>query len=353
VTSVRPRKIHWEVKGVLIICVKKTQNVCAFKKPAFIFAYKQRKMNTTAVLIARFQTPYLHTGHRSLLDAIVAKHHKVVVVLGVSPVKGSKRNPYDFYTRERMLKKTYPQLFVLPLADHASDAAWSASLDELLNSSFPSETFTLYGGRDSFIPYYSGTLPVQELPAQGEASATGIRSQCADQVLDSDDFRLGINYAYQNSYAKVYTTVDVALFKDERRYLLLGRKKGREGWRLPGGFSDVSDADFESAARRELREECGAIEVGALHYTGSAKIDDWRYRREEDKIITLLFAADWMYGEPRAADDLCEVKWWPVAQLEANPELVTPEHQPLIKLLFEKGKAKRYQPAKTSDHENN
>jgi bifunctional NMN adenylyltransferase/nudix hydrolase len=223
-----------------------------------------------------------------------------------------------------MLKKAYAHLFVLPLADHPSDQLWSTRLDQLLASTFPVEAFTLYGGRDSFIPYYSGHLPVQELPAQGEESATTLRAQWADQVLDSQDFRLGINYCCQNTYAQVYTTVDVALFKDDRRYILLGRKMGEEKWRLPGGFADVADADFETAARRELTEECGPIETTAMQYIGSSRIDDWRYRHEENKITTLLFATDLVYGLPRATDDLAEVQWWPVSELKETADRITP-----------------------------
>jgi bifunctional NMN adenylyltransferase/nudix hydrolase len=292
-------------------------------------------MNVTAVIIARFQTPYLHEGHRYLLDGIKARHHKVIVVLGVSPVKGSKRNPFDFYTREKLLKTTYPEFVILPLADHPFDEVWSANLDELLLNTFPNEEFILYGSRDSFIPYYSGYLHAQELPERGDHSATVIRNEYADKVMESKDFRLGINYAYHNMYSKVYPTIDVAVFKENRSYVLLGRKKNRKEWRLPGGFVDVNDKDYESAALRELHEECGDIETGPMCYVGSAKIDDWRYRNEEDKIMTLLFAADLVYGHVTANDDLQEVKWFEVKKLGemvAN-NMIAREHQGLIELL--------------------
>jgi bifunctional NMN adenylyltransferase/nudix hydrolase len=295
-------------------------------------------MNTTGVIIGRFQTPYLHDGHRYLLDQLKAKHHKIVLILGVSPVKGSKRNPFDFYTREKLLKKAYPDFIILPLADHPLDSVWSANLDDLLVTSFPNEHFILYGSRDSFIPFYSGRLHTEELPVQGEYSATMLRKEYADKVMDSDDFRLGINYAYHNSYSKVFPTVDIAVFRESKTYLLLGRKKNRKEWRLPGGFVDVNDMDFEAAARRELTEECGNIEVAAMNYVGSARIDDWRYSNEEDKITTMLFATDLVYGEPVAGDDLREVRWFGVSDLEkllANG-MVAKEHLVLLKLLQKK-----------------
>ena len=292
----------------------------------------------TAVIIARFQTPFLHAGHRYLIDQVKAMHSKVVIVLGVSPVKGSRRNPYDFYTRERMLKKAYPELFVLPLADHASDAAWSVNLDALLQSCFPDESFLLYGSRDSFVPAYSGKLPVKELAEKSDASATALRFEHADNVLDSDDFRLGINYAHHHLRSVVYPTVDIAVFKEGRTQLLLGRKAGRQEWRLPGGFADVSDNDFEAAARRELGEECGGIETGPLQYIGSTRIDDWRYRHEEDKIMTLLFATDLLYGHPEASDDLEQVAWFTVSDLPQmiKERTVAKEHTVLLELLLEK-----------------
>ncbi len=320
-----------------LFCVNSTQNLDAGKS-WLTFAYKLRKMKTTAVIIARFQTPYLHPGHHQLIESIAARHRKTVVALGMNPVKGSRRNPYDFYTRERMLKAAYPSLFVLPLADHPSDEVWSGNLDALLQSSFPAESFVLYGSRDSFIPAYSGALPVEELPGREGHSATALRTEYADAVLDSQDFRMGINYAYHNTYATVHTTVDIALFKEERSCLLLGKKKGRDGWRLPGGFADVTDAGFEAAAHRELTEECGPLEVGAMQYVGSMQVDDWRYRREVNKVMTLLFATDLLYGSPKAADDLEKVEWFAVSGLEAmiaDGQIVS-EHQPLVKMLMQK-----------------
>ncbi|MCK7556743.1 NUDIX domain-containing protein [Chitinophaga sedimenti] len=285
-------------------------------------------MKTTGVIIARFQTPYLHEGHRYLINEIRAKHNKVVVLLGVTPVKGSRRNPFDFYTREKLLKQFCPELVVLPLSDHPSDAVWSQQLDSLLDSVFPQENFVLYGSRSSFAPYYSGRLPVELLPEQGDHSATAIRDGYADKVLESQDFRMGINYAYQNVYAKVYPTVDIALLHNNK--VLLGKKHNASVWRFPGGFTDPTDESYEAAAARELREECGELETTPMQYIGSVRVDDWRYRSEVDKIITSFYKTNYTGGEPKASDDLAEVAWF---DLTALPQ-ITPEHEPLVKLLL-------------------
>ncbi|MBO9633127.1 MAG: NUDIX domain-containing protein [Chitinophagaceae bacterium] len=293
-------------------------------------------MKTTGVIVARFQTPYLHEGHKYLIDEIKAKHNKVVVVLGVSSVKGSRRNPFDFYTREKLLKQYSAELIVLPLSDHHSDHTWSQLLDKLLLSTFPMELFMLYGSRDSFIPYYSGALPVQALPELGDHSASSIRDENGDKVLNSVDFRLGINYAYHSTYPKVHATVDIAVINPTTKEVLLGKKPGAAEWRFPGGFSDPEDDSFETAARRELSEECGDIEVEGMKYIGSAKINDWRYKNETDKIISLFFKTKFVFGNPRASDDLAALSWFPLSELQNMKEQskITPEHHVLVDMLL-------------------
>jgi bifunctional NMN adenylyltransferase/nudix hydrolase len=295
-------------------------------------------MNAIGVIIARFQSPYLHEGHRQLIDSVKARHNKIVLVLGISPVLGSRKNPLDFYTREKMIKKVYPDMVVLPLSDHPLDSKWSQNLDALLINTFPGAQFKLYGSRDSFIPSYSGKLEVIELPETNSQSATIIREQISDKVLDSEEFRVGVIYAYSNTYLKVYPTVDIAVFRNNKAEILLGKKEIDNKWRLPGGFSDPTDESYEGAARRELIEECGAIEVTEMQYEKSFRVNDWRYRSETDKIITSLFSTDFISGEPAGSDDIAEVRWFAMQELPVmiqNLEIAQ-EHHPQLRLLISK-----------------
>lgn len=290
-------------------------------------------MKTAGVIIARFQTPYLHQGHSALIDFVNARHERTIVVLGVSPVKPGKRNPFDFATRKKMLEVRYPSLVILPLRDNASDAEWSRQLDALLLQQDAATAYVLYGSRNSFASVYSGRFEQAFFPEVNGICGTQVRELHANEVLASEDFRKGINYACQHRYPTVYTTVDIALFNQDSTHILLGKKPGAAGWRLPGGFADPTDNNFEAAAKRELTEECGSLKVTPMRYLASAKINDWRYRGEEDQLITLLFGCNLAEGEPQAGDDLETVAWFAVADLpgmlaanaidEAHVQLVT------------------------------
>lgn len=299
-------------------------------------------MNTIGVIIARFQSPYLHEGHKDLINSVSNKHDKVIIVLGISPVRGSRKNPLDFHTREKMIKKGYSDVVVLPLPDHPMDTRWSQNLDNLLSDSFPGHPFKLYGSRDSFIPNYSGKFDVIELPETGPHSARLIREQISNKVMDSEEFRTGIIYAYSNMYSKVYPTVDIAVFRNNKSEILLGKKQIDNKWRLLGGFSDPSDESYEDAARRELVEECGPIEIKDMMYEKSFRVNDWRYRSESDKIITCLFSMDYMSGDPKGSDDIGEVRWFQLSDVHSMIEetLTADEHTPQLMLLISRYSSK-------------
>lgn len=58
----------------------------------------------------------------------------------------------------------------------------------------------------------------------------------------------------------------------------------------------------------------------------------WKFRVEADNIRTTFFLGTFMYGSPKAGDDIHEVKWFNVDTL--TPEMLVPEHRQLRKALF-------------------
>lgn len=295
-------------------------------------------MKTIGVIIARFQSPYLHEGHKALVDSVQRNHNKTVIVLGISPVLGSRKNPLDFHTREKMIKKEYPEVLVLPLPDHPLDVTWSQNLDHLLSNSFPGSKFRLYGSRDSFIKYYFGQCEVVELGEASSHNATLIREQISDKILNCEEFRTGVIYAYSNTYLKVHPTVDIAVFKNQKTEILLGKKTIDNKWRLLGGFSDPTDNSYEDTAARELAEECGPITTTEMKYEKSFRVNDWRYKSEPDKIITALFSTDFIDGDPSGSDDIAEVKWFKLQDISTmiDQQLTAEEHTPQLTELIHK-----------------
>ena len=283
------------------------------------------------VIVGRFQCHELTEAHVDLIQTVCDAHDKVIVVLGLSPLMVTTRNPLDFESRKDLILSSFPNVTVAYVKDMASDAVWSAKLDEVVNDlTSPTQSVVLYGGRDSFIPHYQGRHKTRTLESKVYVSATEVRKKLRRSVQNSADFRHGVVWASMNRFPTVYTTVDVAVFDESRSKILLGRKKHEDRYRLIGGFSDVSDASFEATARREVQEEAG-IEVTDPKYVGSRTIDDWRYRGESDCIRTLLYECKIMFGRPTPGDDIHELRWFNVDQLK--PTDVVEAHLPLMTML--------------------
>ncbi len=146
------------------------------------------------VLIGRFQVPELHAAHKELIDKVGSWHKKVLVVLGCTPSLGTRRNPLDFQARKLMINHHYPDLPVIPLMDHPDDGEWSRELDRRIREVYPVGSVTLYGGRDSFIPYYHGQFPCQEIEPSAYMSASGTveRKNASLEIRGSQDWRAGV-----------------------------------------------------------------------------------------------------------------------------------------------------------------
>lgn len=264
----------------------------------------QAPIADVGVIVARFQTPQLTSAHKRILLTAIANHQKVLVVLGVAPILNSKRDPLDFATRLKMLQSFSNRLMVLPLKDHVSDECWSDNLDSLIRAIFPIESVLLYGGEDSFMKSYSGKFKTFQMPKFDSRHATEERETAAHTVLDSYDFRAGVIYGQANQYIKTVPCVDVIPTKGDE--ILVARKEGKTKWQFVGGH--VERETLEATVVKEVQEEAG-FDIGDLVYLGSMVVNDWRYRREDSKIVTALFTGKYVMGPTRAGDDVVEVKW--------------------------------------------
>jgi len=289
------------------------------------------------VIVGRFQVNALHQGHIDLINSVVDVSERVIVFLGVSPLKGTRGNPLDFRARKEMIQEAYPDLDALSIKDCSSDEVWSANLDEEIKALIgPSSTVALYGSRDAFIEHYVGNYPTVELRQEVYISGSEIRKQISHTTTPTRDFRAGAIWNSQNLYSNPILTVDIAIFDSpDRKSLLLGRKKGESLFRFIGGHVDNSET-LEQAAVREVREETG-IDVGgtsALNYLGSHVIEDWRYRGEKNNILTAFFSCTRVFGRPSPNDDIEQLRWF-YYDKSLIGNIVT-EHKELFKVLPER-----------------
>lgn len=300
----------------------------------------KEKLTEVGVVVGRFQVPELHKGHKSVIDFVLSRHKQVSIILGVPKTRSTPKNPMDFHTRYMMIKDAYKSstnLTISAIMDIRDDVEWSRKLDEKLEEMYHGKSITLYGSRDSFIRHYSGKHKTQELESDILISGSMIREEIKDQVISTPEFRAGVVYAANDRFFNAIPTVDVALvdIKKESKRILLGRKKDEKNFRLIGGFVDAKDSSYEDAATRELREEAGVnVEIGDMRYVMSWKIDDWRYKDQQAKIITNLYVTELRWGSPRPGDDIYELQWFDMATLKKSD--VMEEHHILVRKVLER-----------------
>jgi bifunctional NMN adenylyltransferase/nudix hydrolase len=285
------------------------------------------------IVIGRFQVPSLHEAHKQVIQQVLDNHPRVLIFLGLSPCKCTYNNPLDFQTRKAMIEQTFPTVEVHYIEDMPGDEIWSKELDKQIGRALgPGQKCVLYGSRDSFVPLYNGKFPTVSLAADRIVSGKEIRKNVGIKSKNDPKFREGVIWGVENTWPRTLPTVDIAIVDRQNQKVLLARKTNETKLRFVGGFAEPDSATYEADASREVLEETG-LEVSAMKYLGSAKIKDWRYGQERDKIKTLFFVADYLFGAAKANDDIAEVQW--VSFTALNVDIIKPEHVPLMEMLLE------------------
>jgi 8-oxo-dGTP diphosphatase len=112
-----------------------------------------------------------------------------------------------------------------------------------------------------------------------------------------------------------------AVVVDDRGRVLLVRRAGepfRGYWDLPGGFLEEGEQPL-GGIRRELREETG-LEVEPEEFVG-VWMDRYGDAEDAHATLNLYWTARVLRGEPRAADDVTELRWFGPEELPPADEL--------------------------------
>jgi len=293
-----------------------------------------KQLADVAVIIGRYQTFQLHSEQIRMIDEVIKRHPRTIIILGNSLMRGTIANPLDFRARKTMIQEKFPKIDIFYINDIPKDnSLWSNNLDKMIKDNIDlNQVVALYGSKDTFINKYNGKFATFEFEASSFVSADELRRQAVSNYQPNEQYRAGFVAAQSNRFPTAYQTVDIAIVDDKGR-LLMGRKPNETKWRFIGGFSDPNSPSLEIDARREAQEETG-VEVDDIKYLGSMKINDSRYMFEVDCIKTAFFVGKYIFGRPQGNDDIAEVRWLDLKTL--NKDDIGEFHHALVDMLIEK-----------------
>lgn len=271
-------------------------------------------MQKLAVIIGRFQTPIFHHGYEKLFSEARKVSENILILVGTSPIT-DKKNPYNYCAVSDFLSSKAPHIGTpkkiykhKALYDHPNDDIWFESLLQSLEGYPMYEPVFIVGET-------SGALRVLKekkckvviVPNDYSVCSTDIRENA--EYINSDEFRKGMLYQEMRKFDTVYSTVDVIPVLADKS-ILLGKKRTDDKYRFIGGFVAPGDVTLEVTLRRELKEETGLyVTSEKIVSIGSCRVDDWRYKDSNNKIMTNVFMC-FMPTSDRgiARDDIVEVK---------------------------------------------
>jgi NAD+ diphosphatase len=114
-------------------------------------------------------------------------------------------------------------------------------------------------------------------------------------------------------YQKSYPTVTALIMKDDQ--VLLGKRQkdpSKGEWDTLGGFLEAGEHPLDGV-KREMKEETG-LELENLEFLG-VFMDTYEYQDMVYDTLNMYYVCNAKPGEMKAADDVGELKWFPIMDL--------------------------------------
>ena len=136
------------------------------------------------------QVPHLTDSHVKLIKTVCDRHKRIIIFLGTTNKLIDDKNPFPFEFRKQMILDNQEfrsnEISIVPLPDQEDNKSWVETLDKLVQSFLAyDEEAVLYGGRDSFIPFYKkdkGKFTAVELAPTDYDSGTDLRNLTAIEL---------------------------------------------------------------------------------------------------------------------------------------------------------------------------
>jgi ADP-ribose pyrophosphatase YjhB (NUDIX family) len=135
-------------------------------------------------------------------------------------------------------------------------------------------------------------------------------------------------------YQNAAPTAGCVIVRDGRALVTVrGREPEKGRLDVPGGFLGPQEGPLEGL-RREIREELG-IEID-VSIEDCVSMAMHPYGEEEDPVLALGFIARLVSGEPSPADDVAEVKWVSIEELD-DLDFAWPHDRELVRRALKDG----------------
>ena len=138
-----------------------------------------------------------HIGHAKLIDAMLQNCAHVTIILGSIQEQGTKRNPFDYATRQKMLQNHYvntsgfERMNIVGLEDIHNSEKWSAYVLDFLGKTFPNlpKPDVYYAGSDYDANWFKGAVAHIEIIDRNDLNFPYVSASMVRDMIAFGDSR--------------------------------------------------------------------------------------------------------------------------------------------------------------------